>query len=55
MKRTPGPISTALFANCMRRRVDEETDGRQYLVDGEEKIYSVWVALEEPVVTGGRE
>jgi hypothetical protein len=43
-----GPIAEIPFTDGTRRAVFEEADGRQYVLDGREKVYRVWVLVDEP-------
>ncbi len=42
------PIAEIPFTDGTHREVYQEPDGRQYVLDGREKVYGVWVLPDEP-------
>ncbi len=41
------------FTDGAVREVFEEADGRQYVMDGRERVYGLWVVPDEPAVADG--
>ncbi len=42
--------SDVLFTDGVTRAVYEEPDGRQYVLDGLDKVFGLWVLPDEPEV-----
>ena len=46
------PIAEILFTDGVSRAVYQDADGSQYVLDGREMVYGVWVKPDEPVLAG---
>jgi hypothetical protein len=42
------PTAMTSFVDGVQRAVYQEPDGRQFVLDGVEKVYGVWVLPDEP-------
>lgn len=51
---TKQPLGTVPFTDGVERQVLLDADDRQFVIDGGgDRVYGVWILVDEPVVVGG--